>query len=158
MASGWNDTPLTPVDEVYYALKTIVDKNNGVADTSKVWLQISFDWVGWQKKEGKIINKDALSLGYNTFKQILAGGADIKYSQYSMNPYVKYINAADGIENIIWYEDSRSVMAKIRLAQMFGINGISLWRLGNIPADESPSDKQQYLDVWQNIVKNKAGH
>jgi len=36
---------------------------------------------------------------------------------------------------------------------MFGVNGISIWRLGNIPDYEQSA---VYLDVWQAIMSNLA--
>ncbi len=46
-----------------------------------------------------------------------------------------FTNTEEGSDNIVWYEDARSVTAKVRLAKMFGIGGISVWRLGNVPED-----------------------
>lgn len=155
MSSGWTDTPLTPFDEVYYALKTITDKDTGVSDLNRVWLQISFDWVMWKIKDGKVLNQYPLSLGLAPFRQILAQGALINYSEFSNNPYVKYNDTAEGVEKIIWYEDSRSVLSKIQLAKLFGINGVSLWRLGNIPADDTESGRKAYQDIWQSILEKR---
>jgi spore germination protein YaaH len=77
----------------------------------------------------------------------------IKYSEKLQNPWLTYYNGSDGTNNIIWYEDSRSVLAKIQLAKMFGINGISLWRLGNIPDFEDADSKVTNLNIWGTIKK-----
>ena len=161
MAAGYNDTPLTPAYEIYYALKAISDKNTGVSDLSKVWLQISFDTVQWKKTEGKVINQSAFRPSYTQLRErILKNepGSELKmnYSQKLQNPWVTYHNTFDGTDNIIWYEDSRSVQAKLQLAKMFGINGVSLWRLGNIPDFEEPAGNSMNLNVWQTI-KNQMG-
>jgi spore germination protein YaaH len=153
MESGYNDTPLAPVDEVYYALKAITDIDSGVTDLNKVWLQISFDSLQWQKKDGKIINSYALRPDYESIRNRLLKDCAINYNDTFKYPWATYHNKADGIDNIIWYEDSRSVLDKINLAKMFGINGISLWRLGNIPAFEDTGEKMIYLDAWQRILK-----
>jgi spore germination protein YaaH len=156
MIMGYNDTPLTPINEIYYALKAIADKETGVADLSKVWLQISFDTVQWKKTEGRIVNQSAFRPSYSQLRdRILKNepGSDLKmnYSEKLQNPWVTYYNVSDGTDNIIWYEDSRSVLAKIELAKMFGINGVSLWRLGNIPDFEESEGSVMKLDVWQTI-------
>lgn len=160
MAMGYNDTPLTPINEIYYALKAVTDKETGVADSGKVWLQLSFDAVQWKTAEGRIINRNAFRPSYGQLRdRMLKNEPDsnliIKYSQKLQNPWLTYYNSADGTNNIIWYEDSRSINAKITLAKMFGIRGISLWRLGNIPDYEEVPGKETYLDVWQKIKEQR---
>ena len=39
----------------------------------------------------------------------------------------------DGGRYFLWYEDSRSAAAKVQLAKLFGIRGVSIWRLGTVP-------------------------
>ena len=154
MARGFDITPLTPVENVYYALEAITDVKNGVQDKSKIMLQISFDWTVWQKKDGKIINSVPLSFSLENFIELLNSGTAISY-QYSNNygnPYLKYINPKTGTENTVWYENTESVMDKIKLVELFGIQGISLWRLGTIP-DYQPDDGRNLgMDIWQNIL------
>ena len=50
----------------------------------------------------------------------------------SFNPYIEY-TVDDGRHYKLWYEDTQSVAAKLQLARMFGITGVSVWRLGTIP-------------------------
>jgi len=159
MAAGYNDTPLTPVSEIYYALKAITDKNTGVSDLSKVWLQISFDAVQWKMIDDKVINQNAFQPSYAQLRERMIKNEpdselSIRYSEKLQNPWLTYYNSSDGTDNVIWYEDTRSVDAKIKLAKLFGINGISLWRLGNIPDFEDLPGSSTYLDVWQVIKKN----
>ena len=45
MESGYTITPLSPINEIYYALKSITDIYTGVQDLNKIWLQISYDSV-----------------------------------------------------------------------------------------------------------------
>lgn len=156
MAMGYNDTPLTPISEIYYALKAVTDKDTGVADPSKIWLQLSFDTVQWKTVEGKIINQKAFRPSYTQLRDRMTkyepgSELSIKYSDMLHNPWLTYYNSSDGTDNIIWYEDSRSVNAKIGLSKMFGINGISLWRLGNIPDFDDAGEDKLYLDVWKSI-------
>lgn len=155
MAAGYNDTPLTPINEVYYALKSIADKDTGVTDPSKIWLQISFDTVQWKMAEGKVINRNAFRPSYAQLRDRMTKNEpgselSIRYSERLENPWLTYYNSSDGTNNIIWYEDTRSVNAKINLAKMFGINGVSLWRLGNIPDYNDESSKLN-LNVWDTI-------
>lgn len=162
MAAGITTTPLTPIEDVYYALQCITDYRTGVQDKSRIMLQISFDWTVWKKKDGEIINSIPAKFNLENFMKLLQSNQSIEYnySKVNENPFIKYIEADTGNENTVWYENSQSVMEKVRLAKLFDIQGISLWRLGQIPdvssADEKPDasgDGQDYkMDVWQKLL------
>lgn len=119
-------------------------------------LQISFDWTVWQKKDGKVINSVPKTYDLKSFLDLLNSDQkiDYYYSKEYSSPYIKFTDPKTGIENTVWYENTSSVMEKVRLAEMFGIGGISLWRLGLIPDYESAADGRKLeMDVWQNILK-----
>ena len=46
-------------------------------------------------------------------------------------PYAVY--SAGEKQYFLWYEDARSIALKEDTAGLFGVEGISLWRLGTIP-------------------------
>ena len=134
MASGFTTTPLTPINEVYYALKAICDPNTGVQDKSKIALAISFSTVQWQLKDNKVINQtpyhpDTASV----YKKLSDPNTILNYSKKYENAYATFINSSDNTQNVVWYENERSINAKVDLARMFGIKGVSVWRLGLIP-------------------------
>ena len=160
MNAGNSDTPLTPIDEIYYALKTITDKQTGVSDINKIVLQISFGSAQWQTKDGVVQNQDAYGPSYAKIMERFVNkdmmkNVKINYASKLENPYLTYYDTK-GIYNKVWYEDTRSVLAKIKLAKMFGIHGISLWRLGNIPSFNDTLGINSYMDVWQQIGNNTA--
>lgn len=154
MARGFNITPLTPIEEVYYSLEKITDPKTGVQDKSKIMLQISFDWIVWQKKNGKIINSASQTFSLENFIDLLNTNKKITYlyAKDYENPYIKYTDTKTGYENTVWYENSTSVMQKVDLARLFGIRGISLWRLGSIPDYRPDNGKDVDMDVWQSIL------
>lgn len=153
MQNGYTMTPLTPIDEIYYALKAITDKDTGVQDLDKILVQLSFDSAQWKIKDGKVINRYPYNPDYEAIKKrLLMEDVTINYSQLFENPYASFYDGKDETHNIIWYEDSRSIKAKINLMKMFGIKGVSLWRLGNIPNNEDMGAKKIYLGVWQQIL------
>ena len=154
MLLGYTDTPVTPFDEIYYALKSITDPVSGVKDLNKIWLQLSMDTVQWKLKDGKVINSIPYHPSYNQLIQRFLTGAKLNYSEYSQNPYAKFVNNEDGTDNVIWYENQRSIAEKIKLAKLFGIKGLSLWRLGNIPELNDTPEVQIELDIWDEIIKS----
>lgn len=148
---GYTLTPLAPLDKIYNALRFITDKQTGVEDISKVMLQVSFGSVQWQRQNGKVTNQRAFQPSYDKITAALAKpNAEITFQEQYSSPRAAYMTE-DGLENILWYEDSRSIVAKIQLAKMFGVKNISIWRLGNIPNDK----KAPYLNVWEAIQKEK---
>lgn len=156
MKAGYVLTPLTPEDELYYALKAITDRENGVSDPDKILLQISFDSVQWNVRNGEVLNDEPLKLGYDRIYQKLSSGADVYYYPINGNPYMEYTDETGQVRTVIWYENSESVSDKIRLAKMFGVNRISLWRLGIIPDYENTGGKNIKLDIWQSILNGTA--
>lgn len=144
--SGFTTTPVTPFDQVYYGLRTISDKNTGVADTDNIVLGLSPSAnVEWDLRDGVIINQAGLENSYETIEGYIRSGAKTEYSQTYRNPY---ITVQDGdTTKVIWYEDSRSIEDKINLAKMFGINGVSFWRLGLIPEENTTA----YSNIWSTV-------
>lgn len=155
MQLGSAITPLTPLEEVYQALKSITDSTTGVQDKSKIMLQISFNWVGWRKSGGKIIKQTPDYYSLENFMKLFELNPEALYSDLYRNPYIK-LTDNEGMERIVWYEDSRSVSEKIKLAKMFGVTGISLWRLGNIPNIADAGSSPRYMDVWDTILKSRG--
>jgi len=147
MAMNFTVTPLSPIDQVYYSLKAITDGDTGVRDRSKILFQFSFEVVQWQSKDGKVINSTPYTPAYDALVARMQSGGKINYSARYESPYVTY-TSDDGTDNTIWYEDARSVSAKMRLANMYGITGFSLWRLGNVP---EYNQEGLWLDVWGSI-------
>lgn len=145
MESGFTTTPVTPFDEVYCALKAVTDPSTGVADKGKIVLGVSMSNVGWTVVDGEIVNGTGNTYTYDEIEEMINNGAEVKYSDKYKNPYIVYNDG--GETQIVWYEDARSIEDKVKLAEMFGIDGISVWRLGLIP--EEGGD----LDVWSGIME-----
>ena len=59
----------------------------------------------------------------------LAGqvGAEIQFDTVSQAPYFRYTR--EGIAHQVWFEDARSIQAKLRLALQYGIGGVAYWNL-----------------------------
>lgn len=147
------ETPVTPIAKIYTALKAITDPVTGVADRSKIVLQLSFANVGLSVDEngrltGTELVRPALSTLYTRIRQT---DTEMGWSDTYQNPYL-YYTTEDGGRYRLWYEDERSVSAKVELAKLFGIHGVSLWRLGNIPTYE---DEGLYLNVWNKLLEQR---
>lgn len=153
VGSTRTDNPVSPFPEICNALTAITDPVTGVQDKSKIALAVAIDSVGYQVDENGVITDAAL---YSPGAETLAGRlkqpeAVRGWSDVYRNSYVTY-TGDDGKTYRVWYEDARSVTEKLKLAAMFGVNGVSLWRLGNLPTDDAPGLD---YDVWGAVLSRR---
>ncbi len=146
------DTPVTPIVEVYKSLRAITDPATGVADRSKLAIQISFANVALNvDEEGLLAQAKLYTPSISTvYTRLNQSDTEMGWSETYLNPYLYY--TADGLRYRLWYEDARSVSAKIQLARLFGINGVSLWRLGTIP---NYPDEGLFFDAWSAVLSHR---
>ena len=144
-------TPVTPFDEVYTALKAITNAQTGVQDKSKIVFAVSTaSTTAWNTTGKKITDGKSIHPALDTVEKRLAqSDTEITYSEKYKNPYAFY-TTEDGQQILLWYEDNRSIEDKITLAKMFGINSLSIWRIGAIPEGSA----EQYMNVWETIIRN----
>ena len=54
-------------------------------------------------------------------------GAEIRFDDVAESPYFTY--TADGVEHEVWFEDVRSLLAKFRLMEEYGLRGCGYWQI-----------------------------
>ena len=143
------ENPVTPFPQVYTTLRAVTDPDTGVQELDKIVLAISFTSAGLQVDEaGNLASTSLFSPSPSTIvTRLRQADSQYSYSMFYRNPSLYY--TVDGQRYRLWYEDEQSVADKVQLAQMFGITGVSLWRLGNIPAYNDPG---LHYNVWQTIL------
>jgi len=94
----------------------------------KIYLGIpnyGYDWpipfVQGTTKARSISNQEAVALA-------VEHGAEIQYDGQAQSPWFRY-TAPDGIQHEVWFEDARSMSAKLRLLQEYGLHGAGYWNL-----------------------------
>ncbi len=142
--------PVTPIDKVSTALRHITDPETGVQDRSKLALAISFNTSGFHIDEnGLLLEQTFYHPATATIAQRLQQEDSIRlWDEQSRNPNLYY--TVDGEHYRLWYEDAQSVAEKLDLARMFGITGVSVWRVGMIPTYGEIGN----YDVWS-VLKMK---
>lgn len=151
MNMGYTTTPLTPFESVYYSLRVFTDAQTGVP-AEKAVLGLAMDSAQWKLKDGKVQNSTPYRPYYSAiYERLQQSGTVIQYHARYRNPFATFTNAEDGTENVVWYEDERSLEEKIQLGKLFDMNGLSVWRLGLIPDYQDGSE--YYLDVWNKVLK-----
>lgn len=148
-SSYYRNTALTPIESVYYSLRKICDQDAGVQDRSKITLAISLSSLAWETDDrGLLINETPMRPNTATIYSRLTGGAQIGWSDTYWNPYATYTTES-GQNIFLWYEDQRSVEVKADLARMFGVTGVSVWRLGLIPNYDDSGIYYNVMDaIW----------
>ena len=56
-------------------------------------------------------------------------GAVIRYDPVAQAPFFNYYDDA-GRQHVVWFEDARSILAKLTLANEFRLGGLSYWTIG----------------------------
>ena len=123
---------------MYLGLRAVTDPETGVADPSKVILGLSSKNVAWEiDGAGKLLSPLPLYPGNDTVaKRMEQADTLFGWSAACGMPYLTY-TAEDGSAYFLWYENSRSVQLKLDTARLFGVNSLSMWRLGTIPVYEN---------------------
>jgi len=67
-------------------------------------------------------NVDAVNIARRT-------GSIILYDQESQAPYFNYVDSITGKEHIVWFEDARSIEAKLNLISEFDLIGTGIWNV-----------------------------
>ena len=95
---------------------------------AKIYLGIpnyGYDWPlpfrPGETKAQSISNQQAVEAA-------VAQRADIQFDTAAQAPWFQY-TSADGIPHVVWFEDARSMSAKLRLIQEYGLHGAGYWNL-----------------------------
>ncbi len=124
---GWSGGPayaVAPVDLVEEVIRYAVT----VIPSRKILMGIplyGYDWLlpftpgRWAKR---LSSQEALSLAAKT-------GAKIRFDEQTQSPTFKYTDS-NGEEHEVWFEDARSIQAKLLLVNKYDLRGVSYWLLG----------------------------
>lgn len=137
-ASALTAAPTSPMDQVYWSLKTAVDQVTAAGQSEdKLVLGISCKNVAWKVSSTTDLTLAAAAPFYisnDTLAQRLGQAGTVRGRSNTFRcPYAVY-TTEDGSACFVWYDDAESVQARIDTAKLLGITGVSVWRLGTVPA------------------------
>ena len=92
-------------------------------------------------------NKNTLTWRQQLIALAAKYGAVILYDYEVQSPYFNYIDG-NRVKHVVWFEDARSIQAKLLLANSYGLRGVSYWVLGS-----AFPQNWAVLDNMFNIVK-----
>lgn len=86
-----------------------------------------YDWTLPFQPGGKF----ARSVSPQTAIEIAANNnAEIQFDERAQAPHFNYVDA-QGNQHVVWFEDARSIRARLNLVKKYGLRGVSYWVLGN---------------------------
>ena len=115
---------VAPIDKVEEVVRYAVSE----IPPDKIFMGMpnyGYDWtLPYERgvsKARSISNNEALTLASSN-------RAEIKFDETAQSPYFNYTDE-EGREHEVWFEDARSIQAKLALADRYGLYGVSYWNL-----------------------------
>ena len=108
-------------------VRAVLDYAVSEIPREKIFMGISnygYDWTLQFEKGDKarsISNDEAIKLA-------IQYGAEIQYDETAQAPYFHYYDKR-GREHVVWFEDARSIQAKLALIPEYGLRGAGYWNI-----------------------------
>lgn len=117
---------VAPINKV----REVLDYGVTQIPPNKIFLGIpnyGYDWtlpyVQNESRARTISNTEAVEIAARV-------GAEIMFDEEAMSPFFEYTDEM-GREHIVWFEDARSIDAKMRLIDEYGLRGGGYWTIMN---------------------------
>lgn len=126
---GWSGGPpyaVAPLDLVEGVIKYAVS----VIPPKKIMMGIplyGYDWTLPYTPGGKFAKRVSPQ---EAIRLAARYGSVIQYDYKVQSPFFNYYDTS-GASHVVWFEDARSIQAKLILASDYGLRGVSYWVLGN---------------------------
>jgi len=111
-------------------MRTVLDYGVSVIDRDKILMGVpnyAYDWplpfVKDVTMAESITNQEAIS-------RAAQYGVSIQFDELAQSPFYNYTNA-QGINHVVWFDDVRSMNAKLRLIHEYTLTGAGVWQIMN---------------------------
>jgi len=131
-----------PVASTKWVEDNITDALNDVP-REKLYLGVAvygYDWPGARAGTAETVDYIPMT---EAAERAGRQGVEISWEEQAQVPFYKY--EKDGMTREVWYENDKSLRAKLDLAKKYNLPGIAVWRIGF--EDEA---------AWQ-VIKEKLG-
>ncbi|MCO7121893.1 glycosyl hydrolase family 18 protein [Ihubacter massiliensis] len=99
-----------------------------------------YDWtlpfVQGESRAEKISNDEAIARAERY-------GVEIFFDEQAQSPYYYYTDE-NGADHVVWFEDERSMQAKLALVSEYGLAGVSYWNIMDYFAAGSEVLREMY--------------
>lgn len=118
--------PVAPINEVERVLRYAVS----VIPSQKILMGIpnyGYDWMLPYRpgtRATAISNLQAMNLAINT-------GSTIRFDETAQAPFFNYYDEK-GNRHIVWFDDARSLTARLKLVEKYNLGGVSYWTINRL--------------------------
>lgn len=109
-------------------VRTVLDYGVTQINPARILMGIpnyGYDWtlpfVAGESRAKSIGNEEAVWLAFHY-------GAEIQFDELAQSPWFRYWDE-QGRQHEVWFEDARSIAAKLGLVEEYGLAGVSYWNL-----------------------------
>lgn len=86
-----------------------------------------YSWrLPWRQGDAATVISNAAAMNLAA-----SAGAEIKFDRTAQTPFFTYTDAA-GTRRAVWFEDARSIRARLELVNEYGLAGISCWTVNRL--------------------------
>ena len=114
---------ISPVNRI----RRVLDYAVTVIPRRKILLGISnyaYDWtLPWKQGSAARVLSDAAAV-----ELAVSRGAEIRFDETAAAPWFNYVDA-ERRAHVVWFEDARSVLARLRLVEEYRLAGIRIWTI-----------------------------
>lgn len=117
---------VAPIDQVERVLRYAVS----AIPSQKILMGMpnyGYDWVlPYQSgtRATSLSNLQAMNLAINT-------GSTIRFDETAQAPYFNYYDES-GRRHIVWFDDARSITARLKLVEKYNLGGVSYWTINRL--------------------------
>ncbi|MDD4297531.1 MAG: glycosyl hydrolase family 18 protein [Ruminiclostridium sp.] len=115
---------VAPLNEV----RKVVDYATATIPRQKILMGIPNYGYDWTLPFVKGVPAEIMS-NVGAVQRAVDMNANIQYDPVAQSPYFNYYDR-NGQKHIVWFEDARSIEAKLLLVNEYGLRGISYWTVG----------------------------
>lgn len=113
--------PVNSVERVLQYAVTEIDPNKILMGVPNYGYDWALPYVRGTTRANVVSNVEAIQIAQQH-------GATIQFDETAQAPFFNY-NDDNGIQHVVWFEDARSIAAKLALVEKYNLAGIFYWTL-----------------------------
>ncbi len=123
---------VSPINQV----RRVLDYGVSAIPREKILLGMPYYGYDWKLPFIKGESKAEKLSPHTAWRRAENQGVEVVYDQLSQAPYYTYYDG-EGLSHVVWFEDERSLRAKLALIEEYGLAGAAYWNIMDYGAENS---------------------